>query len=267
MKKVNLLKILVAIFSIIFMSCTSERKSIEEKYPELVEAENLFQTALNKTDQEKAEYFERSAIVLEQFIEDNKIDNAYIFYNLGNSWFYADQLGKAIYNYKKAERRKPSNSNIMNNLSFARSFVIDTSESPQINPLIRTIFFLHFDLSFKSKFIILLILLFITITSLILLMYGIKKGIKNILFTVSLLIMFSVLSLTLDLLAKPEGVVTVPEIVARKGDSNGYESSFTSPLHEGIEFELISVRNGWYHIELCDGRQGWIPEYAAQIID
>jgi hypothetical protein len=64
-----------------------------------------------------------------------------------------------------------------------------------------------------------------------------------------------------------EGVITVEEVTARRGDSESYESSFQEPLHEGTEFRLLDERSGWYFIEVGDDNRGWIPSTSAELID
>ena len=62
----------------------------------------------------------------------------------------------------------------------------------------------------------------------------------------------------------PEGVVTAREVIARKGDADTYQPSFTEPLHSGTEFVLLEERSGWLHIELEDGSNCWIPAHAGE---
>jgi uncharacterized protein YgiM (DUF1202 family) len=63
-----------------------------------------------------------------------------------------------------------------------------------------------------------------------------------------------------------DGVITREEVVARKGDGIAYQPSFVDPLHQGTEFTLRGERAGWYYIELSDGRRGWIPASAAEMV-
>ena len=55
-------------------------------------------------------------------------------------------------------------------------------------------------------------------------------------------------------------------VVARKGDGEGYQPSFTGPLHAGTEFALIEERGEWRHVELHDGRRCWLPEKSSELV-
>ena len=236
-------------------------------FSDLIESETIFKEAFEKEKNEKVEYFKRSATLQEEFIKKNGIDNAYIYYNIGNSWFLSGEIGKAILNYKKAEIRMPSNNSIKDNLNYARSNVINNVPVKVQNPILRTLFFIHYDLPFKNRAIIFITFTFILSFCGIYLLFFYNKIIKNILIVSSIVTLLILISMTIDMVQKDEGVIVVKEIIARKGDSNGYENSFNSPLYEGLEFFVLSVRSGWYEIELHDGRICWIPEYSAELIE
>jgi hypothetical protein len=62
------------------------------------------------------------------------------------------------------------------------------------------------------------------------------------------------------------GVITADAVEARQGDGPNYPPSFKDPLHAGTEFELRERRPGWFHIELSDGTDTWIPDHTADLI-
>jgi tetratricopeptide (TPR) repeat protein len=56
--------------------------------------------------------------------------SATVYYNLGNAWFKAGQLGRAIAAYRRAEALAPRDPNIRFNLNFARKQVSGSTQSP-----------------------------------------------------------------------------------------------------------------------------------------
>jgi hypothetical protein len=253
---------------LLFSSCSMNSDiDIESKYSELVESEKLFMDAFNKENDERIESFSRAAVLMEETIQTENLNNGYLYYNLGNAWLNAGQLGKAILNYKKAQKRLPNNSNIKKNLQYARSLVVDDTKDDDDSVLLRTLFFLHYDTTFQVRMILLIGSSMIIFTCLSLWLFKKNKVFKNIIAVSTLFFTFFLSSIIIESNAKKEGVLVVPEVIARKGDSNGYESSFTSPLHRGVEFQLLDERNGWFHIELSDGSQCWIPGATALFVD
>jgi len=264
LKKIIFLFILLLV---IFSCSENKSKNLDQQYPLLIEAEQLTAKAYSLSGNEKKEYFSRSAVKLEEAVKKYNLNNGYIFYNIGNNWFSAGNLGKAIFYYRKAEKRLPSNNNIKNNLAFARSTVVDEINYSGSDRLLRTLFFIHYDISFKYKVIVMILFIFLSFGSASYLIFKKKRFVKNLLIVFSIFSILMISSIIVDLSKKQEGVITINEIIARNGDSNGYESSFASPLHEGVEFILISSRSGWFQIELIDGRRCWIPDLAADLID
>jgi SH3-like domain-containing protein len=61
-------------------------------------------------------------------------------------------------------------------------------------------------------------------------------------------------------------VILAKEVEIRKGDGTAYQRSYVDPLHDGTEFRLLEDRAGWYFILLPDGRRGWIPGTAAEMV-
>ena len=56
-----------------------------------------------------------------QGLIDDGVDNGKLYYNLGNAQLQIGDLGQAIVSYRRAERLIPNDSNLRENLRFARS--------------------------------------------------------------------------------------------------------------------------------------------------
>ncbi len=62
-------------------------------------------------------------------------ESAELYHNLGNAYFESGDLGHAILNYLRAQRLDPADSDIKDNLEFARSFVTIQLEGVELNPV------------------------------------------------------------------------------------------------------------------------------------
>ena len=80
------------------------------------QAEKIFNNAtmlynkamLNNNKEERKELFIRSATLYKKLINDYSIINGYIYYNLGNCYYNAGEIGKAILSYRLAEKLIPN---------------------------------------------------------------------------------------------------------------------------------------------------------------
>ncbi len=221
-------------------------------------------------DSQAEELYAKAILSYERIINEGRIQNAKLFYNLGNAYFLKEDIGKAILNYRRAERIDGADANIRKNLEFARSRRIDKITLKTQERVLETLFFWHYDFSLRTKFT--LACLFFA-TACICVTVKIWLG-RTPLSTVTAVIAGALMlcfaaSVAVELRRRAEavcGVITAQDVVARQGDGQGYPESFKDPLHAGTEFDLLEHRPGWFHIELPDDSDGWIPDNSADLI-
>jgi hypothetical protein len=247
----------------------------------LQEATTAFQQANAAADRDAAhQSYNRAILLYEKIIDLGGIRNAGLYYNLANAYFLKEDLGRAILNYRRAQRLDSSDLNIKKNLAFARSRRIDRIEVAAPRRMLETLFFWHYDLLPRTKFLLASLsfaALCLSGTAMIWLGTSGGRRIRGSAFSPSAFFLCSLLSgvLVFSLLTSlvletrresrtHYGVITAAEIVARQGDGPNYPPSFTAPLHAGTEFELLEQRPGWFHIRLSDGTGAWVPDTAAE---
>ena len=243
----------------------------EQLYTLYNQANETFRQANSTKDSDQAErLYEKAILNFEKIIDQGHIENAKLYYNLANAYFLTGRLGKAILNYRRADKMDDSDGDIQKNLTFARSKRIDKIPVKTERRVLQTLFFWHYDFSLKTKFLLTCIFFGLICVSIIL---AIWLGRNNV-FAISAII-FAVLmicflsSVVIEYKTNTgqiSGVITVKEAVARQGDGQNYPPSFKDPLHEGTEFDLLEKRPDWYHIKLSDDSDGWIPEDSAELI-
>lgn len=236
------------------------------------EGESSFRQAneLLRTDSARArDLFEKAVLCFEAIHREGGIENGRLFYNIGNIYFRLGDTGKAILNYRRAERFIPNDINLQQNLSYARSRCVDKIEAKPQAQVFRTIFFWHYDLSGLTRS-----WLFAAVFSLTWLSAGIylwrrRPWLRSAMICCGVLSLMLAGSLAVEGYEQRSirsGVILTTEVVGRKGDSASFEPTFKDPLHMGVEFNLVEERKGWFLIELADGRRSWIPASAAGII-
>ena len=242
----------------------------EQLFALLNEANSAFQEAnalVNNPDRSR-QLYEKAILLYEKIVSDGGVRNARLYYNLANAYFLKEDVGRAILNYRRAERLDSSDINIRKNLAFARSRRIDKIDVPAERRVLETLFFWHYDFSLKTKFLLTCLFfgaLCVTLTVRLWLGRGPAKSTVVVLSVVlCLCFLVSVLVEARQQAATRYGVLTAVEVVARQGDGPNYPPRFKDPLHAGTEFVLIEQRPGWMHIELSDGTDAWIPDDTAQ---
>ena len=263
---------LLLLFGLIFEPAAAQSLTEAETTALFQEANLLFREA-NETspeDPEKArDLYQRAVVRFERLVRDGHIRNGKLYYNIGNAYFRLDDLGRAILNYLRAGKDIPNDTNLIQNLKYARSRRVDKFEERQTTRVLKTLLFWHYDLSYGvrlSIFIVVFLALWAAAALRLLKKELVPDYVMIIFIIVAVLFLSSVIMENYYQRTNRTGVIIAAEIIARKGDGNSFQPSFKDPLHCGVEFLLIEKRSGWLQIELPDGRRCWIPEKAAEFV-
>ena len=202
----------------------------------------------------------------------NRGEAADIYYNLGNSYYKAGDIAKAILNYESALLLQPGNGDIRANLEIARSKTVDKVEP------VPEIFFVSWTKSLINSmsvdswavcgvvcFILLIVSLYLFIFSkqIVLKKAGFISGI--VFLAVTILANVFANQQKDELTNRNSAIVINPSVTVRSTPSESGTSLFI--LHEGHK---VGVKDGsmkdWKEIRLEDGKVGWVPASAIEII-
>ncbi len=236
------------------------------------EANELFRQAnqlRSSHPDQAAALYRRAALRYENLLGERGIRNSKLHYNVGNAYFQLGDIGRAILNYRRAERLDPGDLNVQRNLEYSRSTRKDKLDSSGEGQVVETLLFWHYDFAPDTRtrlfagawlgFWLVLLLRFL----------GKAWVPREIAFGFGMAAALLLLSLTYEAIAEHRttaGVVVVPDTVARQGDGQTYEASFEDPLHAGAEFRVLEERPDWYRVELPDGRRCWLAARDVELI-
>lgn len=266
--------LIVLIGSLLFgpVAGAAEPLSAEQIHSLFNQANEAFRRAnsITQNPDQAARLYDTAILYYEKIINEGGIRNSKLYYNLGNAYFLKEDVGRAILNYRRAERLDKSDANIQKNLSFARSRRIDKVMLQTEKRVLQTLFFWHYDFSIKTKFVLSCVLFAIFCISLTIILWFRRSAPATTTAVIcGILLACFIVSVVLEAGGQKRmvcGVITAEEVVARQGDGQNYPVSFKAPLHAGTEFDLLEQRAGWFHIRLSDGSEGWIPETGAEPI-
>jgi len=261
----------VAIFGIAlaFGGVRADAKLTTEDVHRLFDQANeAFRKANEEAGEPEAERLYTEAILdYQQIIDEGQIQNAKLYYNLANAYFLKQDLGRAILNYRRAEKLSASDPRIVKNLAFARSKRIDQISLKSEQRVLQTLFFWHYDFSLRTKFILACIFFAVVCAALTVMVWlGRSAPVTATVVVAGILLLCFATSVIVQAHSEAGaigGVITVEKVIARQGDGNNYAASFKEPLHSGTEFDVLEQRAGWMHIELADQTDCWIPATAA----
>jgi len=208
--------------------------------------------------------FLEAAALYESMLKD-RYENSAVLYNLGNAYAKAGENGRAIAAYRRALRYRPRDPYLLANLESVQG-----KPSPETDPsLLELLLFWRTWLSYPLKarlFLCSAALVFVLAFARVLLRTR-RRAIRPALAAAVILFLLCGLTFSLDVMSiefSRHGVIT-KEIVARKGNGEGYDPAFNEPLAEGTELQVLERRGDWLKIRLGKNLTGWVPESEVAV--
>lgn len=255
------MKMILHFLTVLLLTLPSLGK--EYQLQTLETAHSLFRAATNSTG------YAEAAQHYEYLVHEEGIRNGPLFYTLGNSWFMAGDAGRAILNYRRAERYIPNNPDLKHNLKTALELRADLIPTKEPHPLADKLLGWHLKTSTQFRWWLFAGVWTTLWGSWFWMQRSTRKEARITVALTGILSMLLLGSLTTEYLMKNKampGVVTAKEVVARKGDGTMYAPAFLDPLHSGTEFQCLETRENWWHIRLADGQTCWIPSDAGETV-
>jgi len=189
------------------------------------------------------------------------------FLNAGNSWFFAGENGRALGNYRAAQRRTPFDGQVRESIEFLRANRVDAFPSENTpegrvaavwnrygtwRPSLRVGAFVVTYLAAWT--------LFLTAQ---LAGWRVRRSLWGVLLTAAMLPLASLIHSSFR---QPEGVV-IEDSVARLGPGYAYDPAFKQPIHKATEFAWLETREGWVHVRLPDTSEGWLLRSGCMLVE
>lgn len=194
-----------------------------------------------------------------------------LYFNLGNSYYRNNELGKAIYNYELARKLNPDDEDIRINLGIASAKTIDKIDSKEnffINA-VKTNILSTFTTTTWAWFTIIALFLaalcfFLFVSSGILLLRRIAFTLSCFLFFVFLLSWFFGYSALRSKVENKFAIVTAREVRIMNEPTATATMKFN--LHEGTKIRVVENNGDWLLIKLDNGNEGWVKMSDVGII-
>jgi hypothetical protein len=211
----------------------------------------------------------RSAAARFESIAGGGVKNGYLEFNLGNCCLHAGDVGRAILHYRRAQRFIPRDAQLLNNLQIARKRCLTPIPTSRAGAILRSIFFWHFETAAAGRVrfaMLMYVLVWLAMIGRTLLP---RRWSTVTASAAAVMCVAAASSAGLSHWSErnvPEGVVLSMDVAAHNGPGHGYQRQFEQPLQAGTEFSLRQRRQGWWEIELPDGKRGWIEAVHGELI-
>ncbi len=189
-----------------------------------------------------------------------------LYYNLGNAYYRAGDLGKAIAAYLKARALLPRDSDVLENLNTARAQTLDKIIPAAPPVALKQFLFFYYkfsvdELLWTTAFFIAAFFIFLSIYAFV--PNPQLKKIIRIIAVVSIIIGATAAVKFYRLSKHSDAVVISKEAIIRSGPDKSYAEIFV--LHNGTEVKVLEKRAGAAKIKV-DSKKGWININNIEII-
>jgi len=192
--------------------------------------------------QESAQRFQQAAQLYEQILGSGFVSWP-VLYNLGNAYYRHGRVGKAILNYRRAERLAPRNAEIKANIKQAQQQTKDRHASRELPSFFRSLLFCYYGLSLNEATVLAAVLYFAFCIAEILFIFQRRPLLKRATIVLLLLTLITATSLVLKIRNEdqtPTGIVIAQECPVRIGPGKEYNVLFKA--HEGADVVVLGER-------------------------
>ena len=217
----------------------------------------------------QGEYLQ-AANIYEQIIQEQGIAPE-LYYNLGNSYYKANEIARSILNYERALRLNPKFEDAKFNLQLAQTKIVDNIKEEDTFFIKRWVQVIG-ELLTSNQWLYLSCALFIlALAGILLFVFGSSKGLRKTSFALAIVfVIISAISLTYSIsrkrqLTNHEQAIVMMGIITVKSspDKSGTE---LFELHEGTKVTIKNHLGEWSEIVIGDGRRGWVEKRQIEEI-
>ena len=222
-------------------------------------------TVVTKSDGDDAyemKHYDKAISIYETLIKEEGATKQ-LYYNLGNAYFRANEIGKSILNYERALRLDPTDEDAKANLEFAQEYIKDeVTEQPELflvswfNALINTFGVDTWAVIAVAAFIIALV-------GIAVMLVVKKRGIRSTGLTIAVIAVVICLfaniaaaSLHNIVTDKSQAIVMKEEVTMMSAPGS---STALIKIHEGRKVTITDdTIESWKEVRLEDGTVGWV---------
>ena len=245
----------------------TENSSVEENIPTDMSAEELWSSANEAYN--NAEY----ATALERYnaILDRGLHSAALYYNLANTHFKPEQLGKAILYYNRALRLSPADEDIRHNMEYAEQMTKDSIEEIPEFILTTWVRAVRGALSSTAWSVISLILLAAALAMALFYLLAQRLALRKMGFYTMVIAALLFILTSLFAWSEREMIVNSKEAIIMSSavsikSSPDRAATELFVLHEGTKVSIGHEIAGWAEVRISDGRKGWVEQSRIEKI-
>jgi hypothetical protein len=198
--------------------------------------------------------YAQAASGYEDLLKAGRVSPA-VFFNAGNAWFKAGQVGRAIYDYRRAAQWTPRDPDIRANLQFARARAGNPSQPG--SRWTRWVARLSLnEWACAASAVVAMFFLLLATRQIWPALARPSGGLARFLAAAGVWLLVCLAIAVHQQLLQQTSIIIVPEAVVRRGPMDQSQSAFTA--HDGAELTVLSRDGDWLEVSDASHRVGWL---------
>ncbi len=183
---------------------------------------------------------------------------------MGNAYFKANQIGKALLNYQRARFLSPRDRDVNANIQFLRNYRIDKNLIIE-SPIVKVISSLFHFFSWQEAMFLSAVVFFLTIILMVLALILAQRIFGYLAIGAGVIFLYFLITWQVWQAEKnsSRAVVVVSEVTLRSGPGQDYKDILIA--HDGLEVKILESR-GAYSLVQFPGGGGWVEANAIEKI-
>lgn len=198
--------------------------------------------------------FSEAASLYESMIKSGR-QSASIYFNLGNAYFKKTELGRALFNYRRAERLAPRDPDIQANLRFTRERV---DGGLSLSPSVWRRALHYFTLNEISTVCALLFWAWAALVCLVQFRPKLQTKLRGVGLIMGSLLACALLLLVISYISSRERIAIVANSQAKVHLGPLPESQTAFTAADGSELKVLAERKDWIQVSDRSNRSGWV---------
>ncbi|MEO8610578.1 MAG: hypothetical protein ABI690_21960 [Chloroflexota bacterium] len=211
--------------------------------------------------------YQTAQMLYEQVIQNGFHDPS-VYFNLGNAYYESGDLGQALLNYRIVQQFWPRDLDLNRNLALIWSERVDIQgDETGLAEGIAALTIGVVTLTELSLLVAGLWTAFFGLAALVIFRARWRERLRLFLVGAGMVLLVGLLLLGSRLYVETShqtGIVVQPVALVRSGPGDQYLELYQ--LHSAAEVHVWDTQNGWVRFALPDGRLGWLPVQALEII-
>lgn len=207
----------------------------------------------------------KEAIAAYEEILNNGFESGALYYNLGNSYFKDDQLGKAIVNYERADGLIPRDGDLKSNYDFALSRIKDDTQRHK--PFFWRVMETYNGRLTLDEMVLFLCGLYVLLAATFLLKLFLARPLKSITAVMILggiCFLLNSLAFVIKIKNHENAAIVIQATEAQFEPTPKATAYFALP--EGQKVKILEKEVDYLKVKRPDGKIGWVPEVAVERI-